>query len=200
MIAQAHHAKVVGGGQTRFAVSAELEQTLFQSRQIGLDRRLGRGREAHQVRRHHVRHSPHVVAGEPRLTVQTVDLVVRLHGDAGQGAVHGAGGVDFDDADVAAPRDRVQRIIRPQRTQADHRVGVGCQFGQRRGASAGEVGGLTASGQIVRCGAFKFDVGAFEQDFAQTVGDRQRGQYTQRLAVVSGEGRCGQPAQGDRQG
>ncbi|MCY1455023.1 hypothetical protein D9M71_721270 [compost metagenome] len=103
MIAQAHHTQIVGSRQTRFAVCAELEQALFQCRQIGLDRRLGLGCQAHQVCRHHVRHAPHVVAGQPRLAVQPIDLDAGLDGNAGQGAVHRAGGVDFDDTDIAAP-------------------------------------------------------------------------------------------------
>ncbi|MNI38430.1 hypothetical protein D3C73_925690 [compost metagenome] len=114
VIAETHHTEVVHIGQPRFAVGAQLEQTLFERCQVGVDLRLGLGGQAHQVRRHHIGHAPHVIAGEPRLTVQPVDLVVGLYGYAGQGAVHGASGVDFDDADIAAPGDRVQRVIRPQ--------------------------------------------------------------------------------------
>ncbi|MCY1180656.1 hypothetical protein D9M73_211140 [compost metagenome] len=114
MIAEAHHTEVIGRRQPRFAVSTELEQALLEGCQVGVDLRLGLGGQAYQVRRHHVGHAAHVVAGKPRLAVEAIDLVARLHGDAGQGAVYRAGGIDFDDTDIAASGDRVQRVIRPE--------------------------------------------------------------------------------------
>ena len=61
----------------------------------------------HGRHRHHIRHAPHVVARQPWLTVQAIDLQPRLHSDPRQGAIDRARRVDFDNANVAAPRDRV---------------------------------------------------------------------------------------------
>ena len=49
-------------------------------------------------------------------------------------------------ADVAAPCHRVQRVVAPQRAQADHRVGPGGQRVQGRGAATAEVGALPTAG------------------------------------------------------
>ena len=141
MIAQAGHRQVIGLGQSRLAVGSELEQALLERGQVDFDLRLGLGGQATQVGGHHIGHAPHVVTGLPWLAVQAVGGA-RLHGNSRQTTVHRAGGVDFDDADIAAPGHRVQRVIRPQRAQADGRVGVQCQGVQCLRTAPGEIGDL----------------------------------------------------------
>ncbi|MNY32636.1 hypothetical protein D3C86_1668630 [compost metagenome] len=141
VIAEAERAEVVDIGQLRFAVRAEFEQALLEGCQVALDPRLGLGSQAYQVGGNHVGHAPHVVAGHPGLAVQPVDIA-RLQGNARQGTVHRARGIDFDDTDIAASGVRVQRVVGPQRAQADHRVRLLRQGVQGHCTPSGEVRGL----------------------------------------------------------
>ncbi|MNP27008.1 hypothetical protein D3C76_1198940 [compost metagenome] len=173
-LGQADHAEVVSLGQARLATGAELQQLALEAGQVGLDLRLLARAQAAQVVGQHIGHAPEVAGVEPRVGGKGI---AALHGDPRQRAVHRAGGVDFDDADIAAPRHWIQRVVAPDRTQGDHRIGLARRFLQARATPATEVGRLARRRNVRWCSALQFDRSAVEQGAGQSVGDRQRGEH-----------------------